>query len=91
MANFDSGVKAYITGECTVKVHFPIDWKDNADVNCYQCKFFSRASGICYLTKEISEYPQRYVSSSCPLKFDGEIHEKERVNDERNMETDNRI
>lgn len=75
MANFDSGVKAYITGECTVKVHFPIDWKDNADVSCYQCKFFSRASGICYLTKEISEYPQRYVSSKCPLTFSGEIKE----------------
>lgn len=75
MANFDSGVKAYITGECTVKVHFPIDFKDNADVSCYQCKFFSRASGICYLTKEISEYPQRYVSSKCPLTFSGEIKE----------------
>lgn len=75
MANFDSGVKAYITGECTVKVHFPIDFKDNADVSCYQCKFFSRASGICYLTKEISEYPQKYVSSCCPLDFSGEIKE----------------
>lgn len=77
MANFDSGVKAYITGECTVKVHFPIDFKDNADVSCYQCKFFSRASGICYLTKEISEYPQRYVSSQCPLDFSGEVEAKQ--------------
>lgn len=75
MANFDSGVKAYITGECAVKVYFPIDEKDRADVSCYQCKFFSRASGICYLTKEISEYPQRYVSSKCPLTFSGEIKE----------------
>lgn len=73
MANFDSGVKSYITGECTVKVHFPVDFKDNADVNCYQCKFFSRASGICYLTKEVSEYPQKYISSQCPLEFSGEI------------------
>lgn len=71
-ANFDNGVKAYITGEATVKVHFPIDYKDNADVSCYQCKYFSRASGICYLTKEISEYPQKYISSTCPLVFNEE-------------------
>lgn len=81
MANFSDGVKGYIMGECKVKVHFPVDWKDNADVNCYQCKYFSRASGICYLTKEISEYPQKYISSTCPLEFTGEIlkskHEKE--------------
>lgn len=75
MSDFSSGVKAYITGEATVKVHFPIDFKDNAEVNCYQCKYFSRASGICYLTKEISEYPQRYISSKCPLTFSGEVKE----------------
>ena len=73
MPNFDSGVKAYITGEYTVKVHFPVDWKDNAEVNCYQCKFFSRNNGICQLTKEISEYPTKYISSTCPLEFSGEI------------------
>lgn len=69
MANFDSGVKAYIVGECTVKVHFPIDWKDNADVSCCQCKFFSRNSGLCNLTKEISEYPEKFIASTCPLNF----------------------
>lgn len=73
MNDFETGVKSYIQGECTVKVHFPIDWKDKAEVNCYQCKFFSRASGICYLTKEISEYPTKYISSTCPLEFSGEI------------------
>lgn len=73
MANFSDGVKGYITGECKVKVHFPVDWKDNADVNCYQCKYFSRAIGICYLTKEISEYPTKYIGSNCPLEFSGEI------------------
>lgn len=75
MANFDSGVKAYIVGEVTVKVLFPIDWKDNPDVSCYQCKFFSRNNGICQLTKEVSEYPQKYISSKCPLTFSGEIKE----------------
>ena len=73
MADFSSGVKAYITGECVVKIHFPVDWKDNADVSCYQCKMFSRNNGICQLTKEISEYPIRYISSTCTLEFSGEI------------------
>lgn len=75
MANFDSGVKSFIIGECTVQVHFPIDWKDNADVSCYQCKFFSRNNGICQITKEISEYPTKYIGSKCPLTFNGEVME----------------
>ena len=75
MAEFSSGVKAYITGECVVKIHFPVDFKDNADVNCYQCKMFSRNNGICQLTKEVSEYPTKYRGSRCPLVFDGEIKE----------------
>ena len=77
MANFDTGVKAYIYGEFTIKVSFPIDWKDNAEVNCYQCKMFSRNTGVCQLTKEISEYPTKYIGSHCPLKFDGVIKELE--------------
>ena len=81
MSNFDSGVKAYITGECVVKVTFPVDFKDNAEVNCYQCKFFSRSAGICHLTKEISEYPTKYIGSNCPLIFDGEIKTKENKKD----------
>lgn len=40
MADFDDGVQGYIVGECTVKVHFPVDWKNKPDVCCYQCKFF---------------------------------------------------
>ena len=75
MPDFDSGVKAYITGEYTVKISFPVDFKDNADVNCYQCKMFSRNTGMCQLTKEISEYPTKYIGSHCPLNFDGEIKE----------------
>ena len=77
MANFDTGVKAYIYGECTIKVSFPIDWKDHAEVNCYQCKMFSRNTGICQLTKEIGEYPTKYIGSHCPLKSDGLIEELE--------------
>jgi hypothetical protein len=73
MADFSSGVKGYIIGECTVQVHFPIDMKGNTDINCYQCKFFSRNNGVCQLTKEISEYPIKYIGSMCPLQFSGEI------------------
>ena len=67
MPNFDSGVKKYITGYAVVEVSFPVDWRDNPDISCYQCKLFSRSSGQCQLTKEVSEYPQRYVGSHCPL------------------------
>jgi hypothetical protein len=87
MPSFDSGVKAYITGECVIKIHFPVDFKDNAEVNCYQCKMFSRNNGICQLTKEISEYPTKYIGSNCPLVFDGEIkmlNKKEKQNNEKN-------
>jgi hypothetical protein len=76
MAQLDSGVKGYITGECAVKIHFPVDFRGNAEVNCYQCKMFSRNTGICQLTKEISEYPTKYIGSNCPLIFDGEIKER---------------
>jgi hypothetical protein len=75
MANFDNGVKAYIYGECIVKVHFPVDWNNNVDVCCYQCNMFSRNTGVCQLTKEISEYPTKHRGSKCPLVFDGEIFE----------------
>lgn len=80
MANFDDGVKAYITGECHISVTFPVDWRDNADVSCYQCSMFSRSSGICQITKMVSEYPQKYIGSHCPLDFDGEIKERKKEN-----------
>ena len=80
MPNFESGVKAYIMGKCEIQVHFPVDFKDNTDVCCYQCKMFSRNNGICQLTKEISEYPTKYIGSNCPLVFDGEIKELRKEN-----------
>ena len=73
MANFESGVKGYIMGECNVKIFFPVDFRDNADVNCYQCKLFSRNTGVCQITKEVSEYPTKYIGSNCPLMFQGDI------------------
>lgn len=82
-ANFESGVSGYVTGEYTVKVFFPVDYKGNAEINCYMCKFFSRNNGICQLTKEVSEYPTKHISSHCPLIFSGEFIEiKEKLNNE---------
>ena len=75
MANFDCGVKAYIFGEYTIRISFPVDFKDNADVNCYQCRMFNRTAGLCRITNEVSEYPSKYIGSKCPLQFDGSINE----------------
>ena len=76
MANFDSGVKRFIKAQATVTVFFPVDMKDRADVNCYQCNFFSRQSGICQLTKEVSEYPQKCIGSNCPLNVIEELQKE---------------
>lgn len=76
MANFDSGVKRFIKAQATVTVYFPVDMKDRAEVNCYLCKFFSRQTGMCQLTKEISEYPQQYIGSHCPLNIIEELQKE---------------
>lgn len=67
MPNFESGVKRYIIGYAVVEVGFPVDWRDNPDISCKQCKFFSRSTGRCNLTQEVSEYPDKHVGSHCPL------------------------
>lgn len=66
----DSGVSKYRTGYCLVKIHFPVDFKGVEAVNCHQCRLFQRQSGKCPLTGEISEYPDRYVGSCCPLEME---------------------
>lgn len=68
MADFESGVKEYVKAYAVLTVFFPVDFKGNADISCYQCKFFSRNNGICQLTKEVSAYPQKYVGDNCPLE-----------------------
>jgi hypothetical protein len=78
MANFDNGVKGYISAKCDVKVFFPVSWEGKMDVCCYQCKMFSRSTGLCQITKEISEYPHKYIGSHCPLEFDDEIVDSRR-------------
>lgn len=70
MASFDSGVSSYVAAQATVKVYFPVDNRGNADINCTQCFFFREASRRCGLTGEISQYPTKYVGSSCPLEPD---------------------
>lgn len=80
MEYLKSGVKKYIKATATVTVFFPVDFRDNVECNCYQCKYFSRNSGVCLLTKEISEYPQRYIGSHCPLNIIEEV-EKENGNE----------
>ena len=69
MANFDSGVKSFITGECTIKVLFPVDWKDRADVCCMQCPYLSSNERMCQLNKQPVQYPKQYIGWDCPLEF----------------------
>lgn len=64
---FESGVSAYVHAQATVDVYFPVDNRGNADINCTQCFFFREASRRCGLTGEISQYPNKYVGSNCPL------------------------
>ena len=75
MADFTDGVYSYIKATAYVTNYFPMDSKGNADISCYQCRFFSRNNGVCQLTKEVSEYPTKHMGSKCPLNFSGEIKE----------------
>lgn len=68
--SFESGVSKYITGIAVVETHFPVDHKGNAFINCDQCNFYSRNGKRCNLTGRICEFPERYVSSHCPLQWD---------------------
>ena len=69
MADFSSGVKAYITGEYTVKVNFPVDLKDNAEVFCLHCPYLSSNERFCQLNKELTAFPKKFIGDKCPLKF----------------------
>ena len=68
MANFDSGVKGYIVGECVVKVYFPIDFKDNVEIACKHCQFLSSNERMCQLNKQPVAYPNKFVGDFCPLE-----------------------
>ena len=67
MACFDSGVKSYITGSCTITVHFPVDERGNADISCRQCPYLSSNERMCQLNKQPTAYPHKRVGDFCPL------------------------
>ena len=68
MGKFDSGIKAFVTGVATVYVNFPVNWKDEADVSCKQCRFFRTTSRSCALNDCVCAYPEKYVAAECPLE-----------------------
>ena len=70
MSRFDNGVSGYINGKAVVHAHFPIDFRGNPDVCCAQCFFYRDSSRRCCLTGQISEYPNKYIGSMCPLEFE---------------------
>ena len=69
MADFSTGVKSFIIGECTIKVKFPVDWKDRADVCCMQCPYLSSNERMCQLNKQPVQYPKQFIGWDCPLQF----------------------
>lgn len=69
MPDFESGVKGFVIGKATVINVFPIDFKDRADISCYQCRYFRRSSSSCALNGEICQYPEKYVGVNCPLEI----------------------
>lgn len=68
MANFDSGIKGYVTAQATVTVHFPIDFKDNAEIACKHCPYLSSNERMCQLNKQPIAYPHKFVGDNCPLE-----------------------
>ena len=70
---FESGVKGYITGECTIRVHFPVDFRDRAEIACRHCPYLSSNERICQLNKQPVAFPHTHVGAQCPL----EIKERE--------------
>lgn len=67
---FETGVKGYVKGTFTVVVNFPIDWNGTADVRCRHCPFLSSNERLCQLTKDVVQYPNKYIGAMCPLKFE---------------------
>lgn len=55
MAEFSHGVKEYIRARAMVEVTFPVDFKDNVDIRCCQCKYYRRNYRSCGLNGEICE------------------------------------
>jgi len=69
MSRFENGVKGYVTGECTIQVHFPIDFRDRAEIACKHCPYLSSNERICQLNKQPVAFPHNYVGARCPLEI----------------------
>lgn len=67
--HFESGVARYVHAIAVVDVFFPVDFKGREFCCCEQCHYYQPQSRKCALTHEISEFPDRYVGSHCPLQF----------------------
>lgn len=68
MANFNNGCKGFVVMECTVRVNFPIDWKDRAEIACKHCPYLSSNERMCQLNKEPVFFPNTHLGEWCPLK-----------------------
>lgn len=68
MPDFTDGVKDYVTATAVITNYFPIDLKGNPDLSCYQCRYFSRSTGVCYITKDVTPKPQTAVGRTCPFR-----------------------
>lgn len=78
MSEFSRGVKEYIHARAMVEVNFPVDFRDHAEVNCHQCKYYRRSYKKCGLNGEICEYPDKYIGSRCPLTFYSDDKEEDK-------------
>lgn len=67
MFKFDSGVTDYVVGQAIVTVFFPVDKRGVAEVACKHCKFYDPNRRLCWLTKDIVNYPEKFVGTDCPL------------------------
>lgn len=68
MANFDSGVSKFIKTRAVVEVGFPVDWRGSVEIACKHCKFYDRSKQMCWLTKDVVNFPDRYIGETCPLE-----------------------
>ena len=68
MSSFVSGVKGYVYGTVTIRVGFPVDFRDVPHISCIHCQFYSPSSRRCQINKEIINFPEKYVGDRCPLE-----------------------
>ena len=70
MISFEDGVLRYQYAYATIRVHFPVNLKGDADVRCTLCDQYIHSRRMCGINKAVCEYPDRYIGSACPLIFE---------------------